>query len=331
MASTIRSMTLNVATLSVPVALKCASERKLPGFSTASPWGNKYERFIGNGEPEERLVETAEDAEAIADALGTTVAPAQARYLDKVTGEVFEEDEIKRGVWENETFYAIDPDEIKQIDELVQERDLNIQTFVPVAEVPWERVKHTYFLTPQGSDAGLRALNLLKVAMQETGTAAVTLLMPKSRVALALIYPRYGGMLISTLAYAEEWAQVKRGSAELSDPRGEPKPEELAMAVKLVETLSTGSGEFLDGIKDVQADLKVELIERAKAGRPLTDQTEAAVADGEHEETLLEATLRESLAALQPKRKRATPKSKTSATSAATSSSRKKRRVPAKA
>jgi DNA end-binding protein Ku len=326
MASTIRSMTLSLGVLSVPVALKCASERKLPGFSTASPWGNKYERFIGNGEP---LIETAEDAKAVAAELGTEVS--MARYLDKVTGEVFEEDEIKRGVWEGETFYAIDPDEIKQIDELVQERDLNIQTFVPVAEVPWERVKHTYFLTPQGSDAGLRALNLLKVAMEETGTAAVTLLMPKSRVALALIYPKHGGMLISTLAYAEEWAQVKRGSAELSDPRGEPKPEELAMAVELVERLSTDSAEFLDGIKDVQAEMKVELIERAKAGRPLTDQTEAAVADGEHEETLLEATLRESLAALQPKRKRATPKSKTSATSATTSSSRKKRRVPAKA
>ena len=329
MASTIRSMTLNVATLSVPVALKSASERKLPGFSTASPWGNKYERFVGNGEPadHERLIETAEDAEAVADALGVAVGPSQARYLDKVTGEVFEEDEIKHGVWERETFYAIDKDEIAEIDALIQERDLNIQTFVPVAEVPWERVKNTYFLTPQGSDAGLRALNLLKVAMQETGTAAVTLLMPKSRVALALIYPRHGGMLVSTLAFAEEWAQVTKGSAELSDPRGEPKPEELAMAVKLVETLSTDSAECLDGIKDVQADMKVELIERAKAGRPLTDQPETVTTDGEHE-TLLEATLRESLAALKPKRKRATPKSKTSP---AATTSRGKKRTPVKA
>ena len=125
--------------------------------------------------------------------------------------------------------------------------------------------------------------------MEETRTAAVTLLMPKSRVALAVIYPKHGGMLISTLAFAEEWAQVAKGAAALSDPRGEPKPEELEYAVKLVEMLSTDDAEFLNGIKDVQADMKVELIERAKAGRPLTDQPETAATDGEHEETLLEA------------------------------------------
>ena len=328
MASTVRSTTLNVGgTLSVPVMLKSASERKLPGFSTASPWGNKYERYVGNGEP---LVETEEDAEAVSAELGTPVMVAQPRFVDAVTGEQFGEDDIATGVWERDIFYAIRPDEIKEIDALVQERDLNIQTFVPVSEVPWERVKSTYFLTPAGSDAGLKALNLLKLAMEETQTAAVTLLMPKSRVALAVIYPKHDGVLISSLAYAEEWAQVKKGSAALSDPRGEPKPEELEFAVKLVELLSTDSAEFLDGIKDVQADMKVELIERAKAGLPLTE-TDTAATEGEHDETPLMAQLRASVEALQPPKKKAkrAPKSKTSP--AAVTTSRGKGRVPAKA
>jgi len=310
MASTIRTMVLNVATLSVPVALKTATERKLPTFSTASPEGHKYERFIGNGE-EELLVETEEDAKAISEELGTKVEPSKPRYKDLVTGSIFEEDEIAKGVWEgDDTFYPIDKDEIDKIEELTKLSDLTIQSFIPMADVPWERTKNTYYLTPN-KGAGLKALNLLREGMEQTQTAGVALLCPKSRVSLAVIYPKHGGMMIAALSFAEEWAQVREGAAALSDPRGAPTEEELALAVTLIERLTAEDATFIDGIEDVQANMKVELIERAKMGEPLTEAQEAREVETDGRgETPLERALKESVAAITKAKKKAKPKSR---------------------
>lgn len=326
MASVIRTMVLNVATLSVPVALQTASERKLPTFSTASPKGNKYERFIGNGE-EELLVETEEDAKALSEELGTEVAPSGPRYKDMVTGEVFEEDEIVKGVWEGEdTFFPIPKDEIDKIDELTKLSDLTIQAFIPLDSVPWERTKNTYFLTPN-KGAGLKALNLLREGMEQTGKAGVALLCPKSRVSLAVIYPKHGGVMVGVLSFAEEWAQVQEGVAALSDPRGAPTEEELALAVTLIEQRSMEDASFLDGIKDVQAEMKVALIEQAKMGKPLTEVAEVEVGEGDKRSvTALEQVLRESVAQIKAEKKKAKPKPSRKASQRATS----EKRVPAK-
>jgi DNA end-binding protein Ku len=323
-ASTIRTLVLNVATLSVPVALKTASEKKLPSFSTASPKGNRFEKFVGTGIEEESVVETPEDAKAVAEELGVPVEEVQngkrTRYRDTVTGEVFEEHEIKHGVWEGDTFYAIDKHEIEKINALTKLDELTIQGFVPLDDVPWERVKNGYYLTPN-KGAGLKALNLLRVALEQTGTAGVALLCPKSRVHLALIYARHGGVIVSTLAFAEEWAQVREGAASLSDPRGEPTEKEVEMAVKLVEALSTDAA-VLDGVGDLQANMKADLVEKAKMGQPLTevDADVRKVGGGvtERDETLLERMLRESLQAAKATkksgRKHKTPKKASRAT-----------------
>jgi DNA end-binding protein Ku len=304
MAATIRTMTLNVGTLSVPVALRTASEKKLPTFSTASPWGHKFERHVpGSGDLTDKLVETLEDAKAVAGETGQATETVLARatepeYVDLVTGEVFTEDQIQRGVWEGDVFYGIDGHAITQIDQSLAQPDLTIQQFVPLDSIPWERVKGGYYLTPN-KGAGLKALNLLRCALEQTGTAGIALLMPKSRVHLAVIYAAHGGVIVSTLAYAEEWKQVRDGAAVLEDPRGEPSEKELTLAVALVNALSADDASALDEVGDLQAQAKVELIEKAKLGEPLTSDAppEVTVGFNERGETLLEQKLRESLEA----------------------------------
>ena len=349
MASTIRTMILNVGTLSVPVALRTASEKKLPAFSTASPWGHRFEKRAatnGDGDLREKLVESLDDAKAVAEELGTSaeavLATASApQYVDLVTGEVFAEEQVQRGVWDGDTFYALDGEEIRRIDESLAQPDLTIQQFVPLGSIPWERVKGGYYLIPN-KGAGLKALNLLRCALEQTGKAGVALLMPKSRVHLAIIYAAHGGVIISTLAYAEEWKQVREGAATLEDPRGEPSEKELDLAVALVNALSEDDAEALDQIVDLQAQAKVELIEQAKLGEPLTLDAPASAAKvgaTERGETLLEQKLRESLAAAakakgkdkttKTPRARKTAKPKPAGKAPATSGSRARR--PARA
>lgn len=330
----IRTMTLNVGTVSVPVALKSTTERKLPSFSTASPEGHKYKPY--NGEDLGGLVETQEDAVAVAEELGVpveSITTAETKYRDEVTGAIFGESEIERGVWEGEQFFAISGEDIEKIDDQLRQPDLTIQEFVDLADVPWERVTGGYFLSPSNkTGVGLKALNLIREAMEVTQTAGVVLLMPKSRVKLAVVYPKHGGLLVSVLSYADEWAQVRSGAAALSDPRGEPTEQELAYAVTLIDAYK-GDGELLDGIKDLQAEMKAELIERAKAGQPV-DAVDLVVGPDGRTETTLEQALRMSIEAAKKAKEAANPKPKRKApakTAGKTSRAKRPAATPGKA
>lgn len=334
MASTIRKMTLNIVAMSVPVGLRTASERSLPTFSKASPDGNKYERFVGTGVEEDSLLADLQDTLALAQEIGVTVEQVQQadtpKYRDTVTGKVFEEHEIKTGVWEGTEFFEIKQGDISEIDELTRQPDLTIQTFVPLEDVPWERVKNGYFLVPD-KGMGRKALNLIRLAMEQEGKAGVVLLMPKSRVHLAIVYAKHGGLMVSTLAFAEEWAQVIEGQAAAIS--ADVTEAELEMAVSLVNAEKLNSpAAVLDNVKDLQAEAKLALVEKAKAGLPVAHAPDADVKVGvaEREESLLEQALRESIAAVT-KQKKVSGRKKAPSTASPDASGKRRQARPSRA
>lgn len=311
MASTVRTMTLTVGMISVPVALRTASERKLPGFSTASPSGNKYKRTVKVSappvEPAPKTRAKAKPVEAPAPvATLSDLGEPEYAFVDEVTGEIFDESEIKTGVWEGDVFVAVDKSAIEQIDELTRVEDIEIDHFVPLDQVPWERVIGSYYLAPN-KGVGLKALALVRDALEATGKAGVFRLMPKSRVHPAVVYVKNDGLMVSLLAYAEEYKQVYEGAAALA--RAEDRsPEMIELAVKLIETLSVSDSTMLDAMSDEQADRKIELIEKSREGAevvlPAKRQRAASVSD-------LERALRESVAEAQKAKRPAARKVKT--------------------
>lgn len=268
MASTIRNTVIQMGPVTIPVALRSASDRADITFGKATTEGTK-------------------------------IRQVQVRAEDAVPGEqatILKPEEIERGVWDGDLFFKIDDEEIDAINQACAKPSLEIEEFVDLDEVPWERVNGFYFLVPQTNTLSLKALKLLHDALAETGKAGVVRLMPKSRVKLAVVYAKHGGVMLSSLAYTETFRQVEEGAASL-EGAPEMKPEALELAKAYIEQTSASAGEALATLasyRDDQVDQKAELVEQAKQGEHLTPVTPKAVKAVPADDALAES-LRESI------------------------------------
>lgn len=266
MATTIRTLRLEVESFSVEVALRGASEardvtlgRALPvyGEPEADGEGNEVKPVIGYvpisridiEQPDEDVEEFTWD---IKREKGKVI---QAQY----------DGEVARGVWEGSEFYAISDEEIEQIDSLTKIDTLTIQEFIPAEDVPWERAQASYYLAPP-KGAGAKHLVTIRNAMQERRVVGVAKLMPKSRQKLAIIYPKHGGLMVTCLAYSDTFEQVRAGAAEIES--AEPSPVALDLMKTLID-LKMAPVEVLDEYSDDQIVLRADYIERAKLGHKI--------------------------------------------------------------
>jgi len=250
MASTVKTTTLEVGTLSIPVALRTVSEKKEPGFV----------RGTSNGDAVKRQEVAATAAVEAAD----TGVPARA----------LEAGEIKRGVMEDGVFFPIPDEEIAKIEAATKLETFEILSFVPLEDVPFERAKDCYYLTPQRGQSP-RALRLLLDAMKpvvgprgkvvRTARAGVFKLMPRSRQHLAIVYPVGDGLFVSTLHWAEDFVQAGEAVRSLEGVATDERHLEAARA--LVDTLTDPALEVLDAQVDDMRALKLELMEKAAAGK----------------------------------------------------------------
>ena len=105
------------------------------------------------------------------------------------SGRVFERSELIHGVTDpNGNFREIPKDAIDAAVEATQLDAFEIDSFVPLKDVPFERALKSYFLAPQkgkGSTASAKSMALLHKALVKTKRAGVLKIVPKSRQALA--------------------------------------------------------------------------------------------------------------------------------------------------
>lgn len=261
MASTVSNSTLQVGLLSIPVALRKIKATEDVQIGTASLAGN----------------------------------PVKMPKVDGVTGEALEAEDIQKGVWDGETFKPIPADALEQMAEATKIEVYEINEFIPLADVPWERVDGTYFLAPQkakgaGPAAGAKAMALLHRGMVKTKTAGVMKIMLRTRQYLAVLYPKGDGLYVSILTWSEDWKQADEANV-LEGVAVEAKTVE--MAVGLIEALTvTDAVAALDSkTDDVRAE-RSKLVEAALAGKAMKAKPRKKAAA---EESGLEQLLAQSL------------------------------------
>lgn len=290
MASTIRNLTLECEAFSVLVSLRGASEKQDVTFDTATTDGKQIKR-VETVQP----IMVKQEVEVEVPPVGKQRKPRKVmQEVEKIAFLPYEGEKIK-GVREGDEFFPISADEVEQIEQMTKLDRLTIEEFVSLDEIPWERAQACYFLAPP-KGVGAKALKTLHDAMLAKGVGGVAKLMPKSRQKLALIHPKHGGLLVTVLAYADTFAQVVDGAAAISGV--EPSDQALELMSMLID-LKKQPASSLDEYRDDLIDLKADLIERAKLGKPLTDEEPgtavvAPVAPVGGDDTLLER-LRESV------------------------------------
>lgn len=246
MASTIKTLTLEVGLVRVNVSLRAASEKKDITLERATPDGRRIKR-IDIPEPEEGA------------------AKIELALLRNEKGELqaqqFEGAPIK-GVWEDGEFHEIPASEIEVIDELTKLDTFTVQEFIPIEDIPWERAQASYFLVPP-KGVGVKTLVALRKAMKRRNAAGVAKLMPRSRQKLAVIYPKHGGLMVTCLSYADAYEQVLEGAAKFSGVEVDEKI--VSLTEKLVTSMMEPAS-VLNEYRDDKIDLRADLIERAKLG-----------------------------------------------------------------
>jgi DNA end-binding protein Ku len=264
MASTVVNTTLQVATLSIPVAVKKITAKKDVELGRATLAGNAIAR------PD----------------------------VDSVTGEKVTAENIQKGVWEGDTFKPISADSLAEIDEATKIEAFEISEFVPLASIPWERATDSYFIAPQRSSkgpSGAKAMALLHRGLKATKSAGVMKIAFRSRQQLAIVYPKGNGLYLTTLAWAEDFAQAAE-----ADILGDVAVEKahVDQAVMLIKALSADDPQdALDSKVDDLRAARQALVDEALLGKGVKGKAKKAAAPVQDSmEAALEASLAAALA-----------------------------------
>jgi DNA end-binding protein Ku len=213
-------------------------------------------------------------------------------YVCEETGEVFPRTELVKGVFMPDGFREVPADQMAVIDEESKLDSLDVEGFVPLAQVPWDRVEGSYFLAPGGKAGPVtaRALVILRDAMTKAKLAGYGRLTFRTKQHVFLIYPSDGGLLLSTMVFADQ--SHVREAGEVLEGVVSPSKKALDLAVALVESMATDAA-GLDALTDDRTAKREELVAQVLAGKKVkkTAKPKAEVKATEDLEALLVASL----------------------------------------
>jgi DNA end-binding protein Ku len=270
----VTNTTLTVGLLAVPIGLEKIADAKEPTFDRATKNGNAIARI-------ER---------------------------DSVTAEVISEDfPVVRGVFENPKdktgFREIPAEKIEEIEAATKIEEFAIEAFVPVEDLPVERFTSCYFVRAQ-KGVNAKPLRVLYDAMKASGKAGVFKLALRTRQQPAVIYAKNGGLYVNTLVYAGDFGKAKQASEQLEAVEADPKM--TAVAVNLIDQLSSTVEDSLDQLADDALPLREKLIQDALAGKEIKAPKKGAKpkVEAEEKDPLLAALERSVAMGAKPKKEK---------------------------
>jgi DNA end-binding protein Ku len=180
---------------------------------------------------------------------------------DPYTGEAIDREEVVKGYEvERGRFVTFTAAELKALD-VESSKIIDLDTFVPRAEVDPVYFSTPYYVYPDGGMA-LETFRVVGAAMEEAGTAGIGRVTLSRRERLVMVEPRGAGMVLITLRAAEE---VR--AAAFDESGGDIDPDMVAIAATIIRRRS---GSFDPStFRDRYQDALRELIEAKIKGLPV--------------------------------------------------------------
>jgi DNA end-binding protein Ku len=145
---------------------------------------------------------------------------------------------------------------------LTSSKTIDVLEFVEQSEVDPIYFEKSYYLEPEKT--GVRPYVLLREALEQSGRVAVVKVALRSREALATLRVRNGVFVLETMLWPDE---VREPEFAFLDEDIDVRPQELAMAASLIETLA---GSFDPSLySDSYREALEELIDAKVAGQEL--------------------------------------------------------------
>ena len=195
------------------------------------------------------------------------------KRVSAVDGEEVPYGEIAKGyeLSSGETVVLTD-DDFKDLP-LATSRAIDVLQFVPLEQVDPIYFEKSYYLEPD--KAGVKPYALLRDALEESGKVAVVKVALRNRESLATLRVRDGVFVLETMLWPDE---VRTPDFGFLDESVEVRPQELAMAGSLIDTLS---GDFdPTQYKDTYREALQQVIEAKVAGQEVVQPEEAQPTSG---------------------------------------------------
>ena len=183
------------------------------------------------------------------------------QLVDEETGEPVDPDDKGRGYEVDKGVYLqVDDEELEAI-AIESSHTIDIDCFVPKAEVDERYVDSPYYLVPE-TKVGLEAFAVIRDAMRDKGMVGLGRIVLAKREHVIALEPCGKGMLGTTLRYAYE---VRKPEEYFSDIEDIKVPGEM---LKLAEhILDTKAGDFdPTAFEDHYETALVELLRKKQAG-----------------------------------------------------------------
>ena len=219
------------------------------------------------------------------------------RYVDEVSGKPVSEDDEARGYQTGDDSYVLVEDE--ELDDVALEstRTIDIESFVPRDIIGWVYLDRPHYLVPD-DEVGAEAFAVIRSAMEETKTAALSRLVMYRRERGVMLEPRGRGLILWTLRYGDEVRHFDGA------PEAEEAPDKATLAL-VKKLISERTQEFEpEMVHDPVQDGLIDLIASKRKRRPAKKAAKAAAEEpaGGNVVSIMDA-LRRSLSTEKGKRK----------------------------
>ncbi len=175
------------------------------------------------------------------------------KRVNEKTGKEVMWENIVRGYYINDRYVVLDKSDFEKVSP-EKTKHIDIKHFVDEAEIDSMYFEQPYYLQPEKT--GLRAYALLRDAFKKTGKAGIAMFVMRDREHLCIIKAKDDVLVLNRIRFEEEI----RSPEELNLPSTKSKPDELKMAVSLINQLS---GAF--NIKKYKDDYSERLLKIIKA------------------------------------------------------------------
>lgn len=186
------------------------------------------------------------------------------QYVDSVTGDIVERDEQVRGyeVGKND-YITLEESEIAE-QALESTHTIDIETFVPRAEIDEVYLDSSYYLAPDDKVAD-EPFVVIRDAMRKADMVGLARVVLAGRERIVMIEPRDKGLLATTLHYKYEVRDEKPYFESIPDLK--LSKDVLDLAAHIIETKR---GKFDPAkFEDRYQDALVGLVRAKRTGKPL--------------------------------------------------------------
>lgn len=190
--------------------------------------------------------------------------------VDADTGEpVPSEERVKGYRIDRGSYVVLDDEELERI-AIESTHTIDIEAFVPRAEVDDLYLDESYFIAPVDR-VGAEAFAVIREAMAKEGLVGLARIVLSRREQILMLEPRGPGMMATTLRYAEE---VRGEDAYFEDiPEAKVSKDMLDLAIHILKGKTTrfDPAHFTDRYEEALGDL----IKAKRGGRDLPEPPDA--------------------------------------------------------